>query len=317
MSLTHPDAISLPHDGQTRPITQERMAIKRNGMIEILRILGAIGIVWFHTGAPGHGVAYAALPMFIVMSLVLLPHRDSFGAFLHNRVRRLLWPWLLWSVLYAALFVWSDLHHGLPILAWFHWNMLLVGTVLPLWFLPFLFVCSVIFQGVESCLAGRAKSTGAGAAFIGLVLLGILLPAVTWIVPQSLPVPLEQWRFGLVSAVYGFAARRCAGAPVWLALVFLVLSLSVLTVGDGDAFAIWLGVGVALIGGTVRIGFRPWMAFLGPASFLVYLAHPAVILLIYSVAGPLGPIWMGLSAVGLSLSLALVVIWLGWQHVLL
>lgn len=45
--------------------------------IEILRVLSAFGIVWFHSGAPGRAFAYSGLVIFIILSVYLSQHGNQ------------------------------------------------------------------------------------------------------------------------------------------------------------------------------------------------------------------------------------------------
>lgn len=56
----------------------------RNGLIDYGRFVAALGIVWFHTQAPGTRLAYVSLPFFLV--LLTMPSRASLG----TRARKLI-----------------------------------------------------------------------------------------------------------------------------------------------------------------------------------------------------------------------------------
>lgn len=60
----------------------------RNGLVDYGRLVAAMGIVWFHSQAPGARLAYAALPFFLV--LLAMPSRAG----LRVRAQRLLLPFL-------------------------------------------------------------------------------------------------------------------------------------------------------------------------------------------------------------------------------
>lgn len=97
----------------------------------------------FHAGAPGRGVGYAALPFFLMTLILLaLPAAQSkeFGPFAKDRARRLLIPWLIWSAIYAAFKLLEVVWHHKPLGSEFSATMLLTGTSLHLWFLPFAYV---------------------------------------------------------------------------------------------------------------------------------------------------------------------------------
>jgi len=64
--------------------TGRRTVNDRNASLDYLRLLAAVGIVWFHSMATGNRVAYLALPFFLV-----LLGRPS-GAAVADLARRLL-----------------------------------------------------------------------------------------------------------------------------------------------------------------------------------------------------------------------------------
>jgi fucose 4-O-acetylase-like acetyltransferase len=80
---------------------------------------------------PGYRFGYVAAPFFIV--LLSLPSRSC----LAERARRLLLPFLLWSVIQALARIAPAPHGGDDLLGWWKTSMLLTGTSTHLWFLPF------------------------------------------------------------------------------------------------------------------------------------------------------------------------------------
>jgi peptidoglycan/LPS O-acetylase OafA/YrhL len=78
----------------------------RNGTLDHARLIAAVGIVVFHSGAPGAWVGYAALPFFLMLLIVLAwpaAERQSLPAFARGRAARLMIPWLIWSCIYGTL----------------------------------------------------------------------------------------------------------------------------------------------------------------------------------------------------------------------
>ena len=106
---------------------------RRNGFVDYARFLAALGIVWFHTHAPGKELAYSALPFFLV--LLAMPSRADAG----QRAKRLLLPFVTWSMIYAAEFTGLAMSKGNPPFGWWHTSMIVTGVSLHLWFLPFAF----------------------------------------------------------------------------------------------------------------------------------------------------------------------------------
>lgn len=80
--------------------------LERIGHIDTLRIIAAVGIVWFHTeGAPYRQIGYAGLPIFLLIFFSLITRRsyaETATHFLRRRYERLLKPWLFWSAVYGA-----------------------------------------------------------------------------------------------------------------------------------------------------------------------------------------------------------------------
>ena len=121
--------------------------MQRNGTLDYARLLAAFGIVFFHAGAPGGAIGYAALPFFLMLLVVLAfpgAVRVSFPAYLRGRVQRLLVPWVIWSGVYGVLKLAELVVTGAPFGSEFSLNMILTGTALHLWFLPFAFLAFVI-----------------------------------------------------------------------------------------------------------------------------------------------------------------------------
>jgi surface polysaccharide O-acyltransferase-like enzyme len=227
----------------------------RNGLVDYCRLLAAFGILWFHTETTGYRVGYIAVPFFLV--LLSLPSRSG----LADRARRLLWPFLIWSVIYALARIAPALHSGGDLFAWWRPSMIFTGTSTHLWFLPFAFLVAVVAPVLRgSGLALVAPVLGAG--FLALV----GEPAIP---------PLYQWSFGLIPALVGFAWAR---AGVWAA-VPLGVSFAVLEFfrPSPDNLVILAGAGLAILVLSVRTAptrFSDWCA---RVSLWVYLAHVLVI----------------------------------------
>ncbi len=229
----------------------------RNGLVDYGRFAAALGIVWFHTQAPGLRVAYVSLPFFLV--LLAMPSRATPGV----RARRLLIPFLQWSVVYALVLTAFALRtHAAP-LGWWHWSMIFTGTSLHLWFLPFAFAVSVLAPLFRPPLMAPAAALAVAAA---LCLFGT---------PDT--APLAQWSFGLIPVLIGFAYFSAGWrlAVATLPLCWLVLSL---WRPSPDNVTIMVGTALALCALTLRLmptRLSDWCARL---SMWVYLAHPLVII---------------------------------------
>ena len=67
----------------------------RNAMLDYARFLAAAGILFFHSGAPGAWIGYAALPFFLMLLICLAwpaAQREPAGVYAGGRMRRLMGP---------------------------------------------------------------------------------------------------------------------------------------------------------------------------------------------------------------------------------
>src|SRR5690606_21108525 len=84
-----------------------------------------------------------AAALFAVQSAMRTPNR-SFLSELSRKAHRLLWPFVLWSLIYACYYGYIGYRDGI---AWkdlsFWWGPA-AGTAVHLWFLPFVFFWSLI-----------------------------------------------------------------------------------------------------------------------------------------------------------------------------
>ena len=117
--------------------------------------------------------------------------RHPFGAYSIARARRLLMPWLVWSVVYGGVKLAEALVEGQPLGSAFAPWMLLTGPAIHLWFLPFAFAASLVLPGLmrisPQIRQGPLLVLCGGAALATLAL------------AQAPPCP-RPWRSG---------ARRC------------------------------------------------------------------------------------------------------------
>jgi peptidoglycan/LPS O-acetylase OafA/YrhL len=252
----------------------------RNATLDVVRLIGAFGIVLFHAGAPGRSIGYAALPFFLI-TLILLSFPAARakppGRFVAERIRRLIWPWVIWSAVYAA-FKLADMvvHHE----TWgqeFSPVMLLTGTALHLWFLPFAFAACLLLLLV-------ARLPRGGMLWPCLALALSLASTGLQQIP-GLPVPLAQWSFALPATGLGVAmALVLDGAPPpdlarVLGLVGGIGVCGMLAWALG-----WTNGLLQLSIGTVAVlACLAWplpdtafTRFCARASMTVYLAHPLI-----------------------------------------
>jgi peptidoglycan/LPS O-acetylase OafA/YrhL len=175
-----------------------------NGGLDYFRLLAAFGIVLFHSGAPGAAIGYAGLPYFLLMlSLFGLQSASDRPAkeFIADRARRLLLPWLIWSGIYGGLKVVEVMVTGASIASEFHWWMLITGTALHLWFLPFAFVFSLTLPSFAKFWSAASPLTQ--NAINALLLLATLFMLMGWTNFSLAGPPYAQWAYAIPSALLG------------------------------------------------------------------------------------------------------------------
>ncbi|MFH1717572.1 MAG: acyltransferase, partial [Planctomycetota bacterium] len=178
--------------------------------VERLRILAIFGIIWFHTeGAFGRSVGYAGLPVFIMIFCALSSRKsipDDFASFARKKARRLLKPWLFWSIVYVVCKVLKQSLFDADVSESFAGFSILVGPRIHLWYLPFAFACGL----VVNLLHRRAMRVSSAVTVLVATIVGVLCVFFCSLTMSStkLPVPVPQWLFGLPGIPLGFAVGR-------------------------------------------------------------------------------------------------------------
>lgn len=234
------------------------MATQRNGLVDYGLLLAALGLVWFDTQAPGNRIAYLSVPY--VLIILTQPVTASIGA----KARRLLLPFLIWSVVFATVQTALALKVQNAPLDWWRWHMVLTGTWAHLWILPFAFLASVLAPWFQHPLASLGTA---------LLVAGLMALEGT---PQT--APFGVWSFGVIPVLVGIAYLAWG----WrLAVVTLLLSWLILQLGrpSPDNLTILAGTALALRVLTYRLPVTATSDWCGRIATWVILAHPLVIIL--------------------------------------
>ena len=178
--------------------------------IERLRIVSAFGVASFHT----HGwfprsigvVGFIILLLSYCAFVVNKPEPYSVVKVARRKARRLLKPWLFWSIIYGGLSLAKMVVENVSFSEVFSPTMLLTGTRIHLWFLPFAFVAALLLVLIhrrvvnipDSFTITTAISIGALCVFGCSIIQSHLQP----------PTPLAQWVLGLPAIPIGFAIGR-------------------------------------------------------------------------------------------------------------
>ena len=193
---------------EVKPLAVSRKA--RIANIERLRIVSAFGVASFHThnwfprsiGVTGFIILLLSFCAFIV------DKTEPYGVVkvANRKAQRLLKPWLFWSVVYGGLGLAKMVHDNVSFSDVFSPTMLLTGTRIHLWFLPFAFVASLFLAAVHRKILGIPDSF----VIIAAISIGALSIFGCSIIQSRLspPTPLAQWMLGLPAIPFGFAIGR-------------------------------------------------------------------------------------------------------------
>jgi surface polysaccharide O-acyltransferase-like enzyme len=254
------------------------MALLPRQDIEALRILSAGFIVFYHVTLTLHELTYSGLVIFAILSGWLGTGKPmNSWALFRSKAERFLSPWAIWMVLYGVFNgalrqpVFGHNHH------W--WSMLLGGTGLHLWYMPFMFLCVL---GVGLLMRRFPKNVLALAAWGAA--LAMLLSHSTWrpLLAQA-DTPWGQWAHAAPAFLIGVALSAKASARasnLWRWWVILTCAASACTAlddaGVGWPYLIALGLCAlpALLPNlTQKLLGRMDCSALSRQTLGVYLAH--------------------------------------------
>jgi surface polysaccharide O-acyltransferase-like enzyme len=275
--------------------------LQRNATSDYARLIAALGIVLFHTGAPGASLGYAALPFFLMlMMLFCVPGADrGLRDFATSRAGRLLVPWLGWSLVYGGLKLAEVVLTPRSLADEFAAWMLLTGPAIHLWFLPFAFVASLLAWPLVRTMRNRPMAAGIVFAVAALAVHG-------WRQGTVLPVPAAQWVHALPAVLPGLgigiagagrdapmAGRKqmvhvtaCVAAPVLVAAVAVGWTAGLLQLG--------LAATALLVCLSLRMEPTALSATASQIALTVYLCHPMIFALLLRLT-PFEPRTIGMA----------------------
>lgn len=267
--------------------------------VDRLRVLSVSAVVFFHMcsdsvwarhlGTIGILVFLLSLSIFVVNR----PGQLDLAEVLRRKTQRLLKPWLFWSTVYGMVALLKVLHptRGVPFSDAFGWTMLLIGTRIHLWFLPFSFVAVMLLALIHRAITGASNSFVITAAIV----LGTLSVAGCAMIQSCVqpPTPLRQWILGAPAMFLGLAIGRIMlqekaedKRNLYLFTVLLMGAvcavflwiLSGLWADYAGKFAIRYCVAAALVcfGLHWQGSLDPISKKLASLSYGIYLVHPLV-----------------------------------------
>ena len=283
------------------------MISQRNGLLDVLRFVAAVGIVFFHLKLPGSILGLSALSFFTVVMCFFAASstaEDTFQVSFKKLSIRLFWPWIIWSTIYfvaklANAYVDNTSYLG-EFASWMWWT----GPSMHLWFMPFAFIVSLLIVQ----LLAPIQLDDTLFWLLGAAIVPISLMCFYWLEFKRLDIPWEQWVSVLPATVVGVAlaaargkTNRTIGLLVIILIAFIATQWAHLQLLSSQFY---LGTLVAIFGIILRLQSTRFTTWLGGISLGVYLAHPlcaAVLVHLFTMQN----IWiMLLTTIALSVILA-------------
>jgi peptidoglycan/LPS O-acetylase OafA/YrhL len=253
------------------------MISQRNGLLDVLRFVAALGIVFFHLKVPGSILGLSALSFFTAVMCCFAASstkEESFQGRLKKLSIRLCLPWLIWSAIYMLAKLtnayvdnasyWSEFE------SWMWWT----GPSVHLWFLPFAFTISLlIYQLLAPIQLSDRIYWGFAAAIVPLCL--ICFYAVEL---KLLNIPWVQWVSVLPAAAVGVALAAARNQTNRTIALIFAISVAFYATQRGHlqwlSLQFYVGTLLAIFGTMLKLRGTRLTAWLGNISLGVYLAHP-------------------------------------------
>jgi surface polysaccharide O-acyltransferase-like enzyme len=242
-----------------------QMSIRQD--IEALRIISALGIVWFHAEAPGGDIAYAGLVVFLILSAYLSKGPDRTEGATFKRVQRLLVPWLVWFAIFAC----GNMLTGVPVFR----NQGPVGAVLAgpsyhLWYMPFIFLCLVSLNALKA----RVSQLTMMYASCALVVLALASSPLWLAWSNRAEAPVAGYMQGAVAVSFGVFLSYASFLPeVWRRLIIVAMALAA-----GyflyAAYAVGMLIGLLLTLDWLKLPPSINLTALSSCTLGIYFIHP-------------------------------------------
>ncbi|WP_165075975.1 acyltransferase family protein [Paludisphaera rhizosphaerae] len=284
---------------------------------DVLRLVALTAIVAFHAGAPGADYTAWRLPTLAIISASLAAGRDprSFSGQVRKSASRLLAPWAFWCGVYGVIDLSLQLRLGVSIVDDLGARVLLTGTSVHLWYLPFAFTM-MLFINVSRRLTTRMNPGLFSGMAVALALLALAALAVHKPYQGDAGTPGPQWLRCLPAVFLGLGMgtamrQETLGRP---ALVGLALATAAacgaIAAGLHDELALRYGLAALLVAAAASWRFDPpqWLTATVGMGMGVYLVHMAVHRVVYALANrlptpDLTPAGQGLVVIVLSFAL--------------
>ncbi|MFC1757766.1 acyltransferase family protein [Planctomycetota bacterium] len=260
-------------------------------IIDALRVIASVLIIWIHVPRSDAMIATTvvgrfAVPFFAFASVFfatqngLQKRERTVWKYITTRFRRIYAPFVVWSGVYLAfkcvkLLVAPNQPNDFP-----GWEVLFVGTAYHLWFLPFIFVASIVAFAAAKQIPAKDARDGAVLIF----LIGIICCRVgseSWPVHdgfryawQTTPAVLWAFAIALVANRTSVAQLQQLAVPIAFGLAGMSLLLLVV---HGRNVVLENVCGMSLfVWAYWKVIDRPtprWITTFASLSFGIYLSH--------------------------------------------
>ena len=219
--------------------------------IELLRIVSAFGIVWFHSGVSfGHEISYGGIIAFVILSayFAMISNKTD----LLPKVFRLLIPCLVWAIIYAGF----KYVRGVDV---FPQDLNFISKILTtpsihLWYLPFIFFVVLFINMLKKYLP--VNIIGISSVFIAII---IILIAPIWRELNFIS-PFGQWAHAFSAVFIGIffgAADKINSKLFYSSLLLVFASIVYVTILKVEDFGV-----------TYLAGFIPCLILLSRSSLI-------------------------------------------------
>ena len=265
-----------------------------NGSFDLIRILAAFGIVWFHLiENETRFLGYAGLFVFLLLSAYLVAmtaDKKPWKALIRNRALRLLVPWVFWSAFYLAFDLAREWRHGVPLGRNLTPFMLLSGGYLILWYFMFVFWAAL---AIRLCmdLTRRLSNTTTSALYggFGIVVLCLMFMSIESL---RLPPPLGEWRAAVPIIILGVFFQRSGLVENSITKILLrvgmllaVLAICIHWREIPQSFSILLGVSVFAGSLWIKVPSSSTLRLWAGLSLGIYVLHPFISTCLFSFFG--------------------------------
>lgn len=256
--------------------------------VELLRVVSAFMIVWYHTQVPiGHQFSYAGLVIFIILSIFFNLKFDSFSKQVITAFNRIIVPWLFWFLIYGI----ANVLVGKPFveLNGSVLEAILAGSKIHLWYLPFIFCAIISYLTLMRFMTFKTITIFSGILYIGCVLTINIWRE--WSLAMGPPIAqyfhaIPAVLLGGVFATYKYLEHKQFNMML---LGLLLVTYSAISIkGFGVPFMVAIVLVYMSIIKLNNVKFTEKILLLSKQTYGIYLVHPIFLFVVSKVNNNLG-----------------------------